>query len=109
MTLLGYFMPGMEDRLQVERLINTCLVPFKLEPRDRMKKLLMLFGTIDENACKAFVEVHKNQLVVRKAVSEMVALHRAEKTDKRNKEIQYAIHTTSKHLQVRFKGFFQAQ
>ena len=69
---LGYFMPGMEDRLQVERLINTCLVPFKLEPLDRMKKLYMLFGTIDENACKAFIEVHKNQLGVRKAVAEMV-------------------------------------
>ncbi len=50
-------MPGMEDRLLVERLINTCLVPYSLESQDRMKKLLLLYGTIDDNASKAFIEV----------------------------------------------------
>lgn len=55
--LHGYYMPGMEDRLLVERLVNTCLVPFNLNSADRMKKLFMLFGTIDENASKAFIEV----------------------------------------------------
>ena len=30
--LHGYYMPGIEDRLLVERLFNSCLVPFSLEP-----------------------------------------------------------------------------
>ena len=57
----GYYMPGMEDRLLVEKLLNTCLVPFNLESADRMKKLYLLFATIDENASKAFIEVQTKQ------------------------------------------------
>lgn len=55
--LIGYYMPGMEDKLLVERLLNSCLVPFNLESEVRMKKLLLLFATIDDNASKAFIEV----------------------------------------------------
>ena len=50
-------MSGIEDRLLVERLLNMYLVPFNLESSERMKKLLMLFATVDENAGKAFIEV----------------------------------------------------
>jgi hypothetical protein len=52
-------MPGMEDRLLVEKLLNTCLVPYNLESAERMKKLFLLFATIDENASKAFIEVRQ--------------------------------------------------
>ena len=50
-------MSGIEDRLLVERLLNMYLVPFSLESSERMKKLFMLFATVDENAGKAFIEV----------------------------------------------------
>lgn len=60
--LHGYYMTGMEDRLLVERLLNTCLVPYQLPPQERMKKLYHLLGTIDDNATKAFVELQKHQL-----------------------------------------------
>ena len=62
----GYYMPGMEDRLLVEKLLNTCLVPYNLESADRMKKLYLLFATIDENASKAFIEVQTKQVSCRK-------------------------------------------
>ena len=55
--ILGYYMSGIEDRLLVERLLNMHLVPFNLEPSERMKKLFLLFATVDENAGKAFIEV----------------------------------------------------
>lgn len=96
--LHGYYMPGMDDRLLVERLINTCLVPFNLEPEERMKKLLLLFASIDENASKAFIEVQKSQFLVRKCVAELIALHRIEKSDKRDRDIQVQLQATSKHL-----------
>lgn len=60
--LHGYYMAGMEDRLLVERLLNTCLVPYQLAAEERMKKLYHLLGTIDDYASKAFVELQKHQL-----------------------------------------------
>ncbi len=50
-------------RILVERLLNTCLVPFQLDAEERMMKLLYLYGTIDEHASKAFIEVQKNLLL----------------------------------------------
>lgn len=49
--LHGYYMAGMEDRLLVERLLNTCLVPYQLPAGERMKKLYHLLGTIDDRSC----------------------------------------------------------
>lgn len=74
--LHGYYMTGIEDRLLVERLLITCLVPYTLPAEDRMKKLYQLLGTIDDNAIKAFIELQKNQLKVRKNVSDWIKLHR---------------------------------
>jgi len=74
--LHGYYMTGIEDRLLVERLLITCLVPYQLPAEDRMKKLYQLLGTIDDNATKAFIELQKNQLKVRKSVSDWIKLHR---------------------------------
>ena len=62
--LHGYYMPNIEDRLLVERLLNTRLVPFNMDTEERMKKLFLLFATIDENASKAFIEIHKHQMQV---------------------------------------------
>uniref|UniRef100_A0A0A1XF21 Sister chromatid cohesion protein PDS5 homolog B-B n=2 Tax=Zeugodacus cucurbitae TaxID=28588 RepID=A0A0A1XF21_ZEUCU len=73
--LHGYYMPGIEDRLLVERLLITCLVPYKLPSEERMKKLYLLFGTLDDNAMKAFMEIQKNQMKTRKTVSDWVKMH----------------------------------
>lgn len=74
--LNGYYMAGIEDRLLVERLLNTCLVPYQLPAAERMKKLYHLLGTVDDHATKAFMELQKNQLCVRKLVFEWLELHR---------------------------------
>uniref|UniRef100_A0AAG5DIG4 Uncharacterized protein n=1 Tax=Anopheles atroparvus TaxID=41427 RepID=A0AAG5DIG4_ANOAO len=74
--LHGYYMTGIEDRLLVERLLITCLVPYQLPAEERMKKLYQLLGTIDDNATKAFIELQKNQLKVRRSVADWIKLHR---------------------------------
>ncbi|XP_052872829.1 sister chromatid cohesion protein PDS5 homolog B-B isoform X1 [Anopheles cruzii] len=74
--LHGYYMTGIEDRLLVERLLITCLVPYQLPAKVRMKKLYQLLGTIDDNATKAFIELQKNQLKVRRSVADWIKLHR---------------------------------
>lgn len=80
-VLHGYYMKSVEDKLLVERLLFTCLVPYQLPAEQRMKKLFKLLGTIDENATKAFMEIQRNQLKVRKLVAEWVKLHRNKTPD----------------------------
>lgn len=95
--LHGYYMPGIEDRLLVERLLITCLVPYKLPPEDRMKKLYHLLGTLDENATKAFIELQKNQMKVRKTVSDWIKMHQnKEPSPKVQKELNAKLTTISK-------------
>lgn len=97
--LHGYYMTGTEDRLLVERLLITCLVPYQLPADERMKKLYQLLGTIDENATRAFIEVQKNQLKVRKSVADWIKLHRIkEVTPKLQKEINAKCVVISKQL-----------
>lgn len=79
--LHGYYMKGIEDRLLVERLLITCLVPYQLPAEERMKKLYKLLGTIDDNATKAFMELQRNQLKVRKLVAEWIKMHRMKGND----------------------------
>ncbi|CAG9762008.1 unnamed protein product [Ceutorhynchus assimilis] len=99
--LHGYYMASMEDKLSVERLLNTCLVPYQLPAEDRMKKLYHLMGTVDEHATKAFMELQKNQLCVRKLVLEWLDLHRKAMisgSSEASKEICNKIQTLSRCL-----------
>ncbi|XP_066979416.1 sister chromatid cohesion protein PDS5 homolog B-B isoform X2 [Macrobrachium rosenbergii] len=96
--LHGYYMTSIDDRLLVERLLNTCLVPYQLPPEDRMKKLFYLYATIDDNASKAFIELQKHQLVVRKNVAELIELHRKPQDEERDREISYRLGHLTKFL-----------
>lgn len=59
--LHGYYTPGTENRILVEKLFVTKLVPYTLDTENRMKKLFILFATIDQNARKAFIEMQRHQ------------------------------------------------
>ncbi|XP_018334153.1 sister chromatid cohesion protein PDS5 homolog B [Agrilus planipennis] len=96
--LHGYYMASMEDKLLVERLLNTCLVPYQLPAAERMKKLYHLLGTVDEHATKAFMELQKNQLCVRKLVLEWLELHRRPVTPEIEKKIPVKIQALSRCL-----------
>lgn len=97
--LHGYYMTGIEDRLLVERLLITCLVPYQLPAEDRMKKLYQLLGTIDDNATKAFIELQKNQLKVRKGVSDWIKLHKnTEYTPQIQKDLNIKLTNIAKQL-----------
>ncbi|XP_076031392.1 cohesin associated factor B pds5 isoform X2 [Oratosquilla oratoria] len=96
--LHGYYMTSMDDRLLVERLLNTCLVPYQLQPDDRMKKLYYLFATIDDNATKAFIELQKHQVAVRKNVAELIELHHKPQDEERDKEIAIRLSHLAKFL-----------
>ncbi|PSN32596.1 hypothetical protein C0J52_15180 [Blattella germanica] len=63
-----------------------------------MKKLYHLLGTIDENATKAFIELQKHQLAVRRSVSEWLELHRRPQTAERDKDMAGRITVLSRFL-----------
>lgn len=97
--LHGYYMTGLEDRLLVERLLNTCLVPYQLPAEVRMKKLYYLYATIDENATKSFIELQKSQATVRKAVADLTEIYSQPlSADARDKEITTRVAQLSKYL-----------
>ncbi|RZF48923.1 hypothetical protein LSTR_LSTR003303 [Laodelphax striatellus] len=96
--LHGYYMTTMEDRLLVERLLNNSLVPYHLPPDERMKKLYHLWGTIDENATRAFTELLRHQMFLRKAVGDWIALHKRPVTDEIKKEMSSKLVAISKFL-----------
>ncbi|XP_028176870.1 sister chromatid cohesion protein PDS5 homolog B-B isoform X2 [Ostrinia furnacalis] len=97
--LHGYYMTALEDRLLVERLLNTSLVPYTLPASVRMKKLYYLMSNVDDNATKAFIELQKHQLAVRRTVAEWIELHRKPPTPAvQKKMISKVLHISSKFL-----------
>lgn len=96
--LHGYYMSALEDRLLVERLLNTSLVPYTLPAPTRMKKLYYLMSNAGNNATKAFIELQKHQLAVRRTVAEWVELHRKPATPIVQKELMQKVH----HISTKF-------
>ncbi|KAF8783022.1 Sister chromatid cohesion protein PDS5 like protein [Argiope bruennichi] len=67
-----YYQTALEDRLLVERILHTCLVPYQSPLEERMKKLYQLFCSVDEYAIKAFNELLKCQNTVRNYVKDVL-------------------------------------
>ncbi|XP_070391470.1 sister chromatid cohesion protein PDS5 homolog B isoform X2 [Dermacentor albipictus] len=80
-----YYQTALEDRLLVERILHTCLVPYQLPVEERMHKLYQLFATVDDHAVKAFNELLKCQCAVRqqmRAVLEALLLPAGEERER---------------------------
>ncbi|XP_013389020.1 sister chromatid cohesion protein PDS5 homolog B-B-like [Lingula anatina] len=71
----GYYQTNIEDRLVVERIFNTCLVPYMLDVKERMKRLYYLYATLDQSAIKALNELLKMQYSLRCHVRGLLDLH----------------------------------
>lgn len=109
--LHGYYMKTIEDKMLIERMLITCLIPYNLDTKTRMKVLYYLLCDIDEHAVKAFVELQRQQTKLRKAVFEWIKCH---KKDEPNKvEITTRAYTIasnlpdlnkSKELLIKFSG-----
>ncbi|CAC5359753.1 PDS5 [Mytilus coruscus] len=67
-----YYQQSSDDRLLVERVFNTCLVPYNMPEEDRMRQFLLLYCTLDEHAIKAFQEMFKHRISVRAMILQMV-------------------------------------
>ncbi|XP_055949613.1 sister chromatid cohesion protein PDS5 homolog A-A-like isoform X2 [Argiope bruennichi] len=78
-----YYQSALEDRFLVERILQTCLVPYQTPMEKRMKVLYRLFATLDDYSTKAFKEILKNQRHMRSLTNgllEIIQQKRQEKT-----------------------------
>jgi len=96
--LHNYYQTQLDDRLLVERILHTCLIPFSLPLNQRMKTLYTFYCSIDAHAARAFNELLRQQLAVRKQVKEVLDILKEEKTDERDLILRQKIQATAKNL-----------
>lgn len=93
-----YYQTALEDRLLVERILHTCLVPYQLPSNEKIKKLYQLYATVDDHAVKAFNELLKCQNQVRHHARTLLELHKEEKNEEREKQMHQKIVVLAKSL-----------
>lgn len=96
--LHNYYQQQLDDRLLVERILHTCLIPYSLPLQPRMKTLYTFYCTVDGHASRAFNELLRQQLSVRKQVKEVIDILREEKSDERDLLLRQKIQSCSKNL-----------
>lgn len=97
--MLNYYQVQLEDKLLVERILHTCLVPFSVPLEPRMKVLYMFYCSIDGNAARAFNELLKQQQGVRRQMKDvMELLSRSERTEESELMIKSKIALVAKNL-----------
>lgn len=70
--LHNYYQTLLEDKLLVERIVHTCLVPCSLPLEERVKVLYQFYVTIDAHAARAFNEMLRQQQIVRRQVCDIL-------------------------------------
>ncbi|GFS33710.1 sister chromatid cohesion protein PDS5 homolog B-B [Nephila pilipes] len=92
--LNAYYQLQLEDRLLVERIFHTCLVPYQIPMKERMKILYNLFVSIDSHATKSLKEILRTQKSLRdhmKSILEGIQRHGRETNFLAIKEIRNKI------------------
>ncbi|XP_064481267.1 sister chromatid cohesion protein PDS5 homolog B-like [Ornithodoros turicata] len=93
-----YYQTALEDRLLVERILHTCLVPYQLPIEERMQKLYQLFATVDDHAVKAFNELLKCQCSVRNQMKSVVEALLMPAGEEREKQLLTRVAMLSRNL-----------
>jgi sister-chromatid-cohesion protein PDS5 len=96
--LHNYFQSQLEDRLLVERILHTCLIPYSQPLPERMQSIYTFYCSVDANAARAFNELLRQQLAVRKQVKEIIDLLKEEKTEERDLNLKIKIGSCAKNL-----------
>ncbi len=57
-----HFQDSIDDKLSVERLLNSSIVPYALGAREKMAQLYYAFTTFDDYSILSLVEIMKNRV-----------------------------------------------
>ncbi|XP_015792482.1 sister chromatid cohesion protein PDS5 homolog B [Tetranychus urticae] len=96
--LHNYYQTQLDDRLLVERILHTCLIPYNLPLQQRMKILYTFYVTIDAHAARAFNELLRQQQSVRKQVKEVLDLIKNGEKDEKDPTVRSKIQLCAKNL-----------
>ncbi|KAH9410377.1 Sister chromatid cohesion protein PDS5 A [Tyrophagus putrescentiae] len=95
----NYYQTQLEDKLLVERILHTCLIPFSLPLTQRMKALYVFYCSIDGNASRAFNELLKQQQGVRRQMKDVMdILCRVDKVEDRDLQLKAKVAIVAKNL-----------
>ncbi|KAK2179962.1 hypothetical protein NP493_464g01004, partial [Ridgeia piscesae] len=93
--LHAYYQNTLDDKILVERVLNTVLVPYSLEPSQRMLRLYTLYACVDDHSVKALQEVFRAQMGLRNTARAMLDL-----IQKNGDSDEYTTQITSKVIQL---------
>lgn len=94
----NYYQTQLDDRLLVERILHMFLVPYSAPLAQRMKALYSFYATIDAHAARAFNQLLKQQLMVRKQVKDLLDVLRQEKSDSRDRLLKERVQQCARSL-----------
>ncbi|CAB3993317.1 sister chromatid cohesion PDS5 homolog B-like, partial [Paramuricea clavata] len=96
-----YYHNSPEDRIHVERVFIGCLVPISLPSKERMKRLFILYQTLDEPGVRAFNHMLKSQASLRSDMNDILRLweeHQKTNSEEAKKRLTAKISATARVL-----------
>ncbi|ESO11948.1 hypothetical protein HELRODRAFT_62692 [Helobdella robusta] len=97
-VLHAYYQLSIDDKILVERILNTSLVPYSMDPPSRMKQLYLLYSNLDEHAIRALQEIFKTQAGLRNIVKNILDLQQKGDSPDVGQAINTKILALSRHL-----------
>lgn len=100
-----YFQDSIEDKLMVERLLNSCIVPYSLAPKEKMAQLYYAFTTFDDFSVLSLVEIMKNRVLLYQLMKSIVELSEsADKSPETAVKLEAEVAQVASHLMDVAKG-----
>ncbi|KAL7064389.1 hypothetical protein AAHC03_05348 [Spirometra sp. Aus1] len=73
-TLHMYYQPSVEDKIAVERLFKSCIIPYNLDTRQRVQSLFLCYQLADSASIKSIQELLKMQFAAATLVRDAMAI-----------------------------------
>lgn len=96
--LHNYYQSSLEDKLLVERIVHTCLIPCSLPLEERVKTLYTFYVTIDAHAARAFNEMLRQQQIVRRQVCDILEVMKEPSGAAKNQMLKQKVQICSRSL-----------
>lgn len=88
----------------VERLLNSCIVPYSLGAREKMAQLYYAFFTFDDYSILSLVEIMRNRVQLYQSMKIIIDLNESSSTKPNDERLQVAMTEVSQSLMDTAKG-----
>ncbi|CAH8496639.1 unnamed protein product [Schistosoma turkestanicum] len=95
-----YYQKSPDDKLIVERLLKSSIIPYHFENAVRVRALFRCYSLMDEASIKAMQEIFKTQYVALKLLRDVVKLLTDQRDEKIPSEVNVEIMSAIQHLSI---------